>query len=83
MKKTLLLSAFALTDASMAAVEPTVYNDIQVVAVSPDGTLMAGENAGISQLVNLTTGDVQVFECNEESGYTWVRATCSLKAASL
>lgn len=72
MKKFLLLGAASLLAVSASAIEPKMYYNTQVTALSPDGKYLISEMEGTFTLLNLETGKTVSFERDPYAadGYT-------------
>lgn len=69
MKKTLLLGAAAIAAASAWADMPAIYDNIQILGLSPDGKTAVSESTGTLTLVNLINGTTTDYVGDEGNGY--------------
>lgn len=76
MKKTLLLGVAALSAASVWAAEPFILNDVQVQAISPDGSIIVSEWYGTVSLYNANDGSLINSFGDEEFAYSIGLGNC-------
>lgn len=69
MKKSLLLGAAAAAVVSASAVSPAVYENLQILAVSPDGKTAVSEYQGTMTVIDLESGRLTDYQGEINAGY--------------